>query len=43
MRVADLEGAAVLVRGVVQVRDGPYMELEHPGQLDVIDFKKGEE
>lgn len=42
-RVADLEGAAVLVRGVVQVRDGPYMELAHPGQLDVIDFKKGEE
>jgi hypothetical protein len=43
MRVADLEGAAVLVRGVLQVRDGPYMELTHPGQLDVIDFKKGEE
>lgn len=43
VRVADLEGAAVLVRGVIQVRDGPYMELEHPGQLDVIDFKKGEE
>lgn len=43
VRVADLAGAAVLVRGVIQVRDGPYMELVHPGQLDVIDFKKGEE
>ncbi len=43
VRVADLEGAAVLVRGVIQVRDGPYMELTHPGQLDVIDFKKGVE
>ncbi|WP_346892676.1 hypothetical protein [uncultured Roseibium sp.] len=43
VRVADLEGVAVLVRGVIQVRDGPYMELTHPGQLDVIDFKKGAE
>jgi len=43
VRIADLAGAAVLVRGVIQVRDGPYMELVHPGQLDVIEVRKGEE
>ena len=43
LKIADLEGAAVRVRGFVRQWDGPHMELKHPGQLDVIEFKKGTE
>jgi len=34
--VAGLAGAAVRVRGIVQERDGPWIHLDHPAQLEIL-------
>ncbi|WP_434054774.1 MAG: hypothetical protein RDA78_07865 [Roseibium sp.] len=38
--VGDLEGCEVEVRGVLQEWDGPYIALQHPEQLVVIEGKR---
>lgn len=43
LKIADLEKATVRVRGVVQIQDGPLIELKHPGQLDIVKLQKGKE
>lgn len=31
-----LDGAAVRIRGVLQQKDGPWLHLEHPAQLEIL-------
>ncbi|TWI81943.1 nuclease-like protein [Roseibium hamelinense] len=40
MSLSDLAGRALQIRGVVGVKDGPYIEIEHPGQLHVLDRER---
>jgi len=37
LRVSDLEGRAVRVRGWLQDRDGPMMQLTHAEQIELLD------